>query len=160
MSQPYFDCPNPLVEFLPDGVRCLLRSEIRFRDSTGRWWIAEPRERVEDAFDGASIPRPLHSILGGPYNGFHRDAALLHDDAYCEAPAVESGFWQADGSRERRAADVMLYEATIVRVRQANLPWHRRSREYVKARVVYDGVRLGGAFAWRNHARVNAQTSA
>jgi hypothetical protein len=135
---PHFVSEEPVVRFLGDGRNCVLMSEIRFVDGNGREWIAEIGKQT----DGASIPRPLWPMIGGPYEGRHRDGALLHDDAYAEAPAAEAGFWTADLSPERRAADVMLYQASVVRGTPRWRAW-----------LIYQGVRIGGAFAWRDHAR-------
>jgi hypothetical protein len=163
MAQPHFETPNPRVEFLPDGMNVILCSEIRFRDSRGRLWKASEGKRS----DGASIPQILWPWLGGPYNGFHRDGALAHDDAYGAAPADEASFWAADRSAERAAADLMIWEATLCRISDACDPaklergqkpmsWMRHRHELAKANAIYDGLRLGGWKAWRDHARENA----
>lgn len=138
---PRFECEEPIVQFLPDGRNCRLVSRIVFYDSTGKCWVAEPGKET----DGASIPRSLWALIGGPYEGRHRDGALLHDDAYSEAPANETSLVAADLSPARKAADRMLYEAS----RAKGTAWW-------KAWLIYHGVRLGGAFAWRGHARRNA----
>jgi hypothetical protein len=140
--EPHFETEEPIVRFLRDGRNCVLMSEIRFVDSFGVTWIAEAGKRT----DGASIPRPLWALIGGPYEGCHRDGALLHDDAYSEAPADETGYWTADLSERRRMADRMLWEAAIV---GGSPRW--------TAFLIHQGVRLGGAFAWRSHARSNAE---
>src|SRR5712691_12000912 len=137
---PMFLTGNPNVDFLPDGVNVLLGSEIRFRDSRGRLWIAPAGKQS----DGASIPRILWPWLGGPYNGFFRDAALLHDEAYGEAPAMQTTFWTSDLSLEREDADRMIWEATMCRINGAKLGWISRHHEIAKANAVYDGLRAGG----------------
>jgi uncharacterized protein DUF1353 len=157
---PEFLTGNPRVDFLPDGINVILRSDIVFRDSTGRIWIANDGKRS----DGASIPQILWPWLGGPYNGFHRDGALLHDDAgYLFAPATEATYWAALWSKERAAADRMIWEATVVRIQQAcdpkivehPLTVPRKSHEYAKANAIYQGLRFGGWKAWADHAREN-----
>jgi len=143
-----------MVEFLPDGVNVILCSDIRFYDSLGRIWSAFSGKRS----DGASIPRLLWFWLGGPYNGFHRDGALLHDDAaYLFAPANEVTFFTALFSSERGAADRMIREATIVRIDQAKLNWFCRDWEVSKADAIYLGLRIGGWLAWMDHAKQNAK---
>jgi uncharacterized protein DUF1353 len=41
-------------------------------------WIAPAGSEV----DGASIPRSLWSLMGGPFEGKYRNASVLHDVAY------------------------------------------------------------------------------
>ncbi len=55
-----------------------LESELRYTDPEGVVWIAPAGSVV----DGASIPRYLWSIMGGPFEGKYRDASVLHDVAY------------------------------------------------------------------------------
>lgn len=143
---PHFDCEPPRVELLSDGrnVRVVDR-DIRFIDSRGITWIAP----VGTETDGASIPRFLWPIIGGPFEGTHRDGAILHDAAYSLAPACDFSFWLADRSILRAAADQMLYEAA--RARKCSI-W--------KARAINHGVRLGGAFAWKGHANENKKGQA
>lgn len=155
----HFLTGNPLVEMLPDGVNVIVRSNIGFEDSRGRrWWVIAPKRS-----DGASIPELLWPWLGGPYNGFHRDGALLHDDAaYIFAPPAECSYWQALWSKERAAADRMIWEATICRINTClatgELSWIRGQLAYQKADVIYDGLRAGGWKAWADHARENAKS--
>jgi hypothetical protein len=55
-----------------------LLSELRYTDPKGEVWIAPAGSVV----DGASIPRSLWSIMGGPFEGKYRNASVLHDVAY------------------------------------------------------------------------------
>ena len=55
----------------------LLR-ELRYTDPKGIVWIAPAGSVV----DGASIPRPLWSFMGGPFEGKYRNASVLHDVSY------------------------------------------------------------------------------
>jgi len=55
-----------------------LLSEMRYTDPQGVVWIAPAGSQV----DGASIPRSLWSIMGGPFEGKYRNASVLHDVAY------------------------------------------------------------------------------
>lgn len=141
MTPPYFDCPEPCVQFCSDGrnVRVIAR-DVVFYDSVGICWTAH----VGRETDGASIPALLWPLIGGPYEGEHRDGAILHDEAYANAQVVERDTWLAIRSPFRAAADRMLREASITR---GTSRW--------KAWAIWAGVRLGGWVAWREHARQN-----
>jgi hypothetical protein len=51
---------------------------LRYTDPQGVVWIAPAGSVV----DGASIPRSLWSVMGGPFEGKYRNASVLHDVAY------------------------------------------------------------------------------
>ena len=61
-----------------DGRTMTLLSELRYRDPDGVVWIAPAGSVV----DGASIPRSLWSLMGGPFEGKYRNASVLHDVSY------------------------------------------------------------------------------
>jgi hypothetical protein len=61
-----------------DGRTMTLLNELRYVDPDGNVWVAPPGSVV----DGASIPRALWSIMGGPFEGKYRNASVLHDVAY------------------------------------------------------------------------------
>src|SRR5438132_9308407 len=61
-----------------DGRNMTLLSELSYTDPQGVEWIAPAGSKV----DGASIPRSLWSIMGGPFEGKYRNASVLHDVAY------------------------------------------------------------------------------
>src|SRR5439155_16738717 len=61
-----------------DGRTMTLLSELRYTDPQGVAWIAPAGSVV----DGASIPRSLWSLMGGPFEGEYRNASVLHDVAY------------------------------------------------------------------------------
>ena len=61
-----------------DGRQMTLLSELRYIDPDGIVWIAPAGSVV----DGASIPRALWSLMGGPFDGKYRNASVLHDVAY------------------------------------------------------------------------------
>src|SRR6266403_3408249 len=63
-----------------DGRSMTLLNELRYTDPKGVVWIAPPGSKV----DGASIPRSLWSLMGGPFEGKYRNASVLHDVAYDE----------------------------------------------------------------------------
>ena len=71
--------------------------------------------------NGASIPPSLWSVVGGPFDGPYRDAAVLHD-YYCEAKTRSSD----DTHR-------MYYEASVARGTSENI-----------ASTMYAGLILGG----------------
>jgi hypothetical protein len=68
----------PETRWDPDGRNMTLLSELRYSDPQGIVWIAPAGSKV----DGASIPRSLWSIMGGPFEGKYRNASVLHDVAY------------------------------------------------------------------------------
>lgn len=61
-----------------DGRTMVLLNELRYTDPYGQVWIAPAGSKV----DGASIPRPFWTIIGGPFEGKYRKASVLHDVAY------------------------------------------------------------------------------
>src|ERR1700730_10675412 len=61
-----------------DGRTMTLLNEFRYTDPQGVVWVAPAGYVV----DGASIPRYLWSIMGGPFEGKYRNASVLHDVAY------------------------------------------------------------------------------
>ena len=61
-----------------DGRSMTLLNELRYTDPKGVVWIAPAGSKV----DGASIPRSLWSLMGGPFEGKYRNASVLHDVSY------------------------------------------------------------------------------
>jgi hypothetical protein len=57
------------------GARVVLTAPIRYEDTLGIVHTAPQGF----AFDGASIPRPLWSLMGGPLDGPYVRSAALHD---------------------------------------------------------------------------------
>jgi len=106
-----------------------LLEDFWFRDSHGAVWEAERGSVI----DGASIPRPLWSLVGSPYTGDYRRASIVHDIA-CVAAGHDNG--------ARRAADRMFFDAC----RAGGC-----SRR--EAIILYIGVRIG---AWWNSQPVLA----
>jgi hypothetical protein len=68
----------PETRWDPDGRSMTLLNEMRYTDPKGNVWIAPAGSHV----DGASIPKSLWSIMGGPFEGKYRNASVLHDVAY------------------------------------------------------------------------------
>jgi hypothetical protein len=64
-----------------------LLSPFAFVDPDGKVWTA-PKGLLTD---GASIPQALWSIVGSPWTGLYRNAAVIHDQ-YCDS---HSEPWQA-----------------------------------------------------------------
>src|SRR6266516_4234625 len=69
---------NPVTRWNPDGLTMTLLSELRYTDPHGIVWVAPAGSTV----NGASIPRSLWSLMGGPFEGKYRDASVLHDVSY------------------------------------------------------------------------------
>ena len=67
------------IELLPDGRTAQLLSDFAYVDPEQRVWVAKKGAIV----NGASIPKPFWSIVGGPYTGKYRKASIVHDVA-CE----------------------------------------------------------------------------
>jgi hypothetical protein len=78
-----------------DGRTMTLLSELRYTDPKGVVWIAPAGSVV----DGASIPRSLWSLMGGPFEGRYRNASVLHDVAYDQK------------NRTHEVCDQMFYNA-------------------------------------------------
>src|SRR5215470_6441568 len=75
----YYD-GDPVTKWNPDGRTMTLLTELRYTDPNGIEWVAP----IGSVVDGASIPRYLWSIMGGPFEGKYRNASVLHDVAYGE----------------------------------------------------------------------------
>jgi len=63
---------------LPDGRNMQVAQSFGFVDSQARKWEVP----VGTVTDGASIPQPFWSIIGSPFSGKYRLAAVIHD-YYC-----------------------------------------------------------------------------
>jgi hypothetical protein len=69
---------EPVARWDSDGRTMTLLSELRYTDPKGETWIAPVGAKV----DGASIPRYLWSLMGGPFEGKYRNGSVLHDVSY------------------------------------------------------------------------------
>src|ERR1044071_6010135 len=69
---------DPILKWNSDGRTMTVMSEFSYTDPHGAIWDA-PAGSVTD---GASIPRYLWSLIGGPFEGRYRNASILHDVAY------------------------------------------------------------------------------
>lgn len=63
--------------FKPGGV-ALVEEALSFTDPSGKVWTTPAGTEV----NGASIPRPLWSIVGSPFSGDYLRASVIHDH-YC-----------------------------------------------------------------------------
>lgn len=108
---------KPLVELLEDGRRVRLSAPFAYIDpATTRWEV--PKDAI---VDGASIPRALWTLIGGPFEGRYRNASIIHD-WYCDLR-----------SRPWKKVHRMFFDAMITSSVPAS-----------KARLLYAGVYLGG----------------
>ena len=105
------------TEWLPDGVHMRVLVEIDYTDPSGHVWTV-PAGFVTD---GASIPQEFWSLIGSPFTGLYRVAAVFHDAAYDN--------WGV----KRDDADNMLRCAML------DLGCSRWLAD-----TIYEGVRLGG----------------
>lgn len=90
----YFNGPID-TRWEADGRTMMLLNELRYTDPKGVVWIAPAGSEV----NGASIPRALWSVFGGPFEGKYRNASVLHDVAYDQK------------TRPWRQVDRMFYDA-------------------------------------------------
>ena len=113
---------NPKTEWLIDQSGAdrdmALTENFWYLDPSGRKWDA-PKGSV---INGASIPRPLWSMVGSPYTDDYRRASIVHDVA-CD-----------DRTVQRKDADVMFYHACLA-----------GGCSFLQAKLLYAGVRIG---AW------------
>jgi hypothetical protein len=68
-----------VVELLDDGRQCRVLRPYVFIRPDGSSWVVPP----DTVVDGASIPRPFWSVIGGPFEGRYRNASVVHD-RYCD----------------------------------------------------------------------------
>lgn len=83
-------------------------------------------------FDGASIPRPFKSLIGGPLDNLYSTAALIHDILYA------SEFFP------RTLSDNIF----LCAMKFAGVSWWRRT-------LMWFAVRLCGGCVWRKHTPVS-----
>ena len=119
---------EPVTRWLKDGRRVQLLEPFAFVDDAGLRWEVPSHAIV----DGASIPKPLWSLIGGPFEGPYRDASIVHD-WYCD---VRSRPW--------RDVHRMFHAAMIA---SAVSPYF--------ARLLYAGVYMGGP-RWSETTVANA----
>lgn len=88
---------DPVAKWLGDGRDMELEQDFVFIDSSSRSWVAAKGTVV----NGASIPKFLWSIIGGPFEGKYRNASIIHD-----AECVKKNFPSAEVHR-------MFYDACL-----------------------------------------------
>jgi endonuclease/exonuclease/phosphatase family metal-dependent hydrolase len=100
-----------LASWSNDGRSMTLEDDFHYIDSRNRRWSA-PRGSV---VDGASIPRPFWTIVGGPFEGQYRNASVVHD-VHCDRREhpwrdVHRMFYEACrcGGAGKAKAKVMYY---------------------------------------------------
>ncbi len=69
----------PLVELDGDGRKLKLMRSLTYWAPSGKEWRVPAGVQV----DGASIPQPFWTLIGGPLEGKYRDASIIHD-FYCD----------------------------------------------------------------------------
>ena len=112
-----YDPADPIVKLLSDGNLIQLTVNFQYTDPSGLAWVA-PKETQAD---GASIPRPLWSIIGSPLSGLYRNASIIHD-YYC-----------SKRSKPWRAVHQVFYDAMLT-----------SGVSKTKALLMYSGVYMGG----------------
>lgn len=117
---------NPVTEWLIEGSNgdennrdMQLCADFSYEDPDRTLWKAPKGSIV----NGASIPRPLWSLVGSPYTGAYRRASIVHDIACSPGSAVA-----------RADADRMFYFACLC-----------GGCSLLEAKLLYAGVRIG---AW------------
>ncbi|MEO1610631.1 MAG: DUF1353 domain-containing protein, partial [Pseudomonadota bacterium] len=98
-----------IASWLPDGRSMRLEKPVRYFGPDDVRWDA-PAGLVSD---GASIPPFFWSVIGGPFSGPYRSAAIVHDH-YCETrerpwQEVHKAFYTAS-----RAAGVPETQAQLM----------------------------------------------
>lgn len=116
---------HPLV----DGRRMRVLEDFGYFDPKSLHWAVPPNTIV----DGASIPRPLWSLIGGPWVGKYRDASVVHD-YYCD---VRTADW--------RSVHRMFYHAMLT-----------SGVSLLRAKLMYAAVRHAGP-RWSETATANVK---
>ena len=94
----YFSC-EPTIKLLLDGRNVQIMEGATYTDPDGKVWNIY----AGDLSDGATIPKNLWSIVGGPFEGPYRVAALFHDRG--------CNYYQSIA--ERRLVDTMFRTASL-----------------------------------------------
>ncbi len=71
-----------VIECGEDEEALRLSEDLAFRDASGRLWSAP----CGSVFRGEALPSSVWKILGHPFVGAHRDAAIIHEH-YCRMRA-------------------------------------------------------------------------
>lgn len=106
-----------VVELLPDGRNVKLVEDFDYVDAASKRWDVPVGAEV----DGASIPQPRWTLVGGPFEGKYRNASIVHD-WYCD---IRTRPWE---EVHRMFFEAMLASKVAI----------------TRVRLMYGGVRLGG----------------
>jgi hypothetical protein len=68
---------NVVARWSDDGRNMTLERDFTYVDPHGKRWLAATGSEI----NGASIPRLFWSVIGGPFEGTFRNAAVIHDAA-------------------------------------------------------------------------------
>lgn len=94
-----------------------LLEDLIYVDPKGKRWIAKKGYVT----DGATIPKVFWSLVGGPFDGQYREAAVIHDQ-YCDTKSEPS-----------KDVHRIFYYAN----RASGVP-------QLKSKILYAAVRIGG----------------
>jgi len=93
----------------PPRPQFKLESDFRFKDPNGLLWIAPSGVEV----DGASIPQPFWSLIGGPFEGAYINASVIHDH-YCRTKQRTAHDTHRNFYYGMRASQVPDWKATLM----------------------------------------------
>jgi hypothetical protein len=107
VSGNFGDCSAPVdLRLEAEGRKARLLADVIYIDPAGIHWLA-PKGWV---VDGASIPRPFWTVIGGPWEGKYRFASVIHDVAcdqkrrrWDEAARMFYEAMRCSGVQERKA---------------------------------------------------------
>ncbi|MFO0947802.1 MAG: DUF1353 domain-containing protein [Planctomycetota bacterium] len=100
-----------VTDWHQDGRNMTLLEDFAYIDPLDKRWLAPKGSHI----NGASIPIPFWSIIGGPFEGKYRNASVVHDVACDERTEpwadVHLAFYHACrcGGVEERKAKLMYY---------------------------------------------------
>lgn len=86
-----------------------LESDFIFIDPNGLQWVTPAQTEV----DGASIPQPLWSFIGGPFEGEYINASVIHDH-YCRTKTRTAHDTHRNFYYGMRAVGVEPWKATFM----------------------------------------------
>ena len=78
---------TPKTEWLEDGRLMRLLEDFSYYGPDGKTWTAKKGDKT----DGASIPQAFWWLIGGPFEGRYRNAAIVHDSE-CAADPHRNGW--------------------------------------------------------------------
>lgn len=117
------------VEWTCDGRYMQLLEPLVYVDSCGRRWTAPAGYRT----DGASIPRFFWRVIGSPFVGKYRRAAVIHD-VYCsEGKKLKKNKVLIGKDRKSPAIHKLFHEMMLT-----------DGTSRLRARVMYLAVRICG----------------